>query len=310
MSEQSSALGGWAGARPALLRRRRPMNRRWWGLLFVLPAVLFFAVFSVFPVLYGLYLSMTEASLLVPPRWTGSQNFLTMPNDPLFREALGNTLIFVLGSTVPVWFGSLFAALLFNQTFPARDILKTFFFLPVLPPLVVIAVIWKVLLDPVGALTWMVGWMFGKAEISWLYDTTLAPLVMIVVHDWAAIPFFMMIWLAGLAALSPEMSEAAHLDGASAIRTFWHIELPQLKGTAVLVCALSSIGAFQTFTLQYVLSNDQGGPVNSTLVLGLLIFKEGFQFFRMGYAAAISVVLFLMILTVTLIQIRVGRHAE
>ncbi len=292
------------------MRRHRPMHPRWWGLLFVLPAVLFFAVFSVFPVLYGLYLSMTQASLLVPPQWTGFENYLTMPDDPLFREALGNTLVFVLGSTVPVWLGSLFAALLFHQTFPARDILKTFFFLPVLPPLVVVSVIWKVLLDPVGAVTWMVGWMFDKAEISWLYDTTLAPLVMIVVHDWAAIPFFMMIWLAGLATLSPEMSEAAHLDGAGPVRTFWHIELPQLKGTAVLVCALSSIGAFQTFTLQYVLSNDQGGPVNSTLVLGLLIFKEGFQFFRMGYAAAISVVLFLMILAVTLIQIRLARRAE
>lgn len=290
--------------------RRRPMNPRWWGLLFVLPAVLFFAVFTVFPVLYGLYLSMTQASLLVPPQWTGFGNYLTMPADPLFRQALGNTLMFVLGSTVPVWFGSLFMALLFNQTFPARDILKTLCFVPVLPPLVVVAVIWKVLLDPVGVVTWIVGGMFGKAEIPWLYDTMLAPLVMIVVHDWAAIPFFMMIWLAGLATLSTEMTEAAHLDGAGPIRTFWHIELPQLKGTTVLVCALSSIGAFQTFTLQYVLSNDQGGPVNATLVLGLLIFKEGFQFFRMGYAAAISVVLFVMILAVTLLQIRLGRHAH
>lgn len=289
--------------------RRRWVRPHWWGLLFVSPAVLFFAVFSVFPVLYGLYLSMTDASLLVPPRFTGFGNYFAMPTDPLFQQALGNTLIFVLGSTIPVWFGSLFAALLFNQTFPARDILKTLFFLPVLPPLVVVAVIWKVLLDPVGVATWMVGWMFGKAEIPWLYDTTLAPLVMIVVHDWAAIPFFMVIWLAGLATLSPEMTEAAHIDGAGPIRTFWHIELPQLKGTVVLVCALSSIGAFQTFTLQYVLSNDQGGPVNSTLVLGLLIFKEGFQFFRMGYAASISVVLFLMILTVTLLQIRLSRRA-
>lgn len=270
----------------------------------------FFAVFSVFPVIYGLYLSMTEASLLVPPQWTGFANYRAMPADPMFQQALGNTLIFVLGSTVPVWFGSLFAALLFNQTFPAREILKTLFFLPVLLPLVVVAVVWKVLLDPVGAVTWMVGGLFGKSEIPWLYDTTLAPLVMIVVHDWAAIPFFMMIWLAGLATLSPEMTEAAHLDGAGPIRTFWHIELPQLKGTAVLVCALSSIGAFQTFTLQYVLSNDQGGPVNATLVLGLMIFKEGFQFFRMGYAAALSVVLFLMILAVTLLQIRLGRDAH
>ena len=139
-------------------------------------------------------------------------------------------------------------------------------------------------------------------EIAGSTDTALAPLLMIVVHDWAAIPFFMMIWLAGLATFSPELA-SRRIWTARAIRTFWHIELPQLRGTAVLVCALSSIGAFQTFTLQYVLSTDPGGPVNSTLVLGLLVFKEGFQYFRMGYAAAISVVMFLMILAVTLVQI-------
>jgi ABC-type sugar transport system permease subunit len=298
------------GSNRAASRRRPPINPRWWGLAFVTPAVLFFAAFNVFPVFYGLYLSLTQASLLTPPNFSGVQNYLAMADDVLFHEALANTLVFVLGSTVPVWFASLFAALLFNQVFPARNFLKTVFFLPVLPPVVVVAVIWKVLLDPVGVASWFVGGMSGAAEIPWLYDTTLAPMAMIIVHDWAAVPFYMMIWLAGLATLSPEMTEAAHLDGAGAVRTFWHIELPQLKGTAVLVCALSSINAFQTFTLQFVLSNDQGGPINSTLVLGLLIFKQAFQFFHMGYAAAISVVLFLMIFAVTLVQIRLGRHAN
>lgn len=277
--------------------------------MFVLPVVVFFATFSIFPVLYGLYLSFTRASLLQPPHWIGEANYLTLPSDPLFRTALSNTLIFVLGTTVPVWLASLGAALLFHQRFPARDILKTLFFLPVLPPLVVVAVIWKVLLDPLGVVTWLGSWIWGPGEIAWLYNTTLAPLMMIIVHDWAAIPFYMMIWLAGLTMLSSEISEAAHIDGAGPVRTFWHVELPQLRGTAILVCGLSSIGAFQTFTLQYVLSTDQGGPVNATLVLALLIFKEAFQFFRMGYGAALSVVLFAMILIVTLIQLRLSRRA-
>lgn len=286
------------------------MATRWWGLIFVLPAVLFFAAFSVFPVFYGLWLSLTNASLLNVARFVGLGNYTVMPADPLFATALANTLVFVLGATIPVWIGSLLAALLFNQRFPARDLLKTLFFLPVLPPLVVVAVVWKVLLNPIGAASWLTGWIVGREQISWLYDTFLAPVMMIVVHDWAAIPFYMMIWLAGLATLAPELSEAASLDGAGALRRFWHVEMPQLRGTTLLVCSLSTIGAFQTFTLQYVLSQDQGGPVNSTLVLGLLIFKEGFQYLRMGYAAAISVVLFLMILIVTLIQIRLARHAK
>jgi ABC-type sugar transport system permease subunit len=295
---------------PAFAGWRRPMQPRWWGLVFVLPAVIFFAVFSVFPVFYGLWLSLTKSSLLDPSRFVGLGNYTALPDDPLFGTALVNTLVFVLGSTLPVWVCSLLAALLFNQRFPAREWLKTLFFLPVLPPLAVVAVVWKVLLNPTGAMSRLTGWLVGKEQISWLYDTTLAPAMMIVVHDWAAIPFYMMIWLAGLATLSPELSEAASLDGAGPMRRFWYVEMPQLRGTTLLVCSLSTIGAFQTFTLQYVLSQDQGGPVNSTLVLGLLIFKEGFQFFRMGYAAAISVVLFLMILIVTLIQIRLGRHAS
>ncbi|MGH7154671.1 MAG: carbohydrate ABC transporter permease, partial [Acetobacteraceae bacterium] len=136
---------------PQAARARRPLLKRHsWGFIFVLPVVAFFAVFSVFPVVYGLYLSMTHASLLTPPHWTGLDNFLALPADPLFRVALGNTLVFALGSTVPVWFASLGAALLFHQAFPGRDILKTLFFLPVLPPLVVVAVIWKVLLNPIG----------------------------------------------------------------------------------------------------------------------------------------------------------------
>ena len=106
---------------------------------------------------------------------------------------------------------------------------------------------------------------------------------MISVHDWATIPFFMMIWLAGLAGIPPELREAAHIDGATPVKTFWHVELPQLRSTAVLVAAISTINAFQTFTLQYVLSTDPGGPPSTpTLVLGLLVLKYGFRVFPHG----------------------------
>jgi multiple sugar transport system permease protein len=146
-------------------------------------------------------------------------------------------------------------------------------------------------------------------EIRWLADAVLAPLSMIAVHDWAAIPFFMVIWLAGLAGVPAELREAASLDGAGPVRIFWYIELPHLRATAVLVAALSSINAFQTFALQYVLPNDPGGPANSTLVLGLLVLKYGFQYFRMGDAAAVSMVMFAMILIVTIVQLRFNRRA-
>jgi multiple sugar transport system permease protein len=288
---------------------RPAFHFKWWGLIFALPAVACFAAFNVFPMLFGLWLSFTDYDLLNPPLWVGVDNFVNLASDRLFLTALRNTLWFVAGATFPVWALSLLAALLFDQAFRGRDILKTAFFLPVLPPIVVVAVVWRVLLHPNGVMTWLVGGAWGMTEIRWLSDAVLAPLSIIGVHDWAAIPFFMMIWLAGLAGVPRELREAASLDGAGAVKTFWYVELPHLRATAVLVAALSSINAFQTFALQYVLPTDPGGPSNSTLVLGLLVLKYGFQYFRMGDAAAVSVVMFAMILLVTIAQLRFNRRA-
>jgi multiple sugar transport system permease protein len=200
--------------------------------------------------------------------------------------------------------------LLFDQVFRGRDLLKTIFFLPVLPPIAVVAVIWRLLLHPNGIATSAIGWFNGVSEIPWLANTVLAPLAMIVVHEWSVIPFFMLIWLAGLSGLSQDVRDAAAVDGAGALTRFWHIELPLLRQTSLLVASLSTINAFQSFPLQYVLSSDQGGPANSTLVLGLLVFKYGFQYFRMGDAAAVSVVMFAMILSVTLLQLWLGRRVR
>ena len=185
---------------------------------FVLPVVVFFAVFSVFPVFFGFYLSLTDYDLLSPPLFVGLDNFRNLVSDKLFLTALVNTLIFVVGATVPVWAASLAAALLFDQVFRGRDVVKAIFFLPVLPPAVVIAVIWRLLLHPNGIATSTVGWFSGISEIPWLANTVLAPLAMIVVHDWAAIPFFMLIWLAGLAGIPQEVRDAAAVDGAGALR--------------------------------------------------------------------------------------------
>jgi multiple sugar transport system permease protein len=286
------------------------LHRRWWGLVFVLPVVVFFATFSVFPVLFGIWISLTDYNLLDEPLWVGLANYRNLLDDQLFLIALRNTLVFVVGATLPVWVLSLLAALLFDQAFRGREILKTLFFLPVLPPVVVVAVVWRMLLHPNGVMTWIAGAYQGVTEIPWLASTTLAPVAMIVVHDWAVVPFFMVIWLAGLAGVPKELREAARMDGASSRQVFWHVDLPQLRSTAVLVAALTSINAFQTFTLQYAMSPDPGGPANSTLVLGLLVWKYGFQYFRMGDAAAVSVVMFAMILAVTAIQLGFNRRVS
>lgn len=290
-------------ARPGAIVR----GRQRWGLIFVLPVVAFVAVFSVYPIVNGFYLSLTDFSLLRPPEWVGVGNYVSLWQDPLFRKAIGVTVVFVLGTTVPVWILSLAAAVVFFQRFPGREWLKALFFLPVLPSMVVVSIVWKLLLYPSGVFSTIIGPLLGRSEINWLNDIHLAPFAMILVQDWATIPFFMLIWLAGLSGVSTELREAARIDGANFIQAFLKVELPLLRPTAVLVIAISTIQAFQGFILQFVMSPDKGGPADSTSTIALLIWKYGFQYFRMGEAAAMSVILFAVIFIITLFQLVLGR---
>jgi ABC-type sugar transport system permease subunit len=282
-------------------------NQRWWGLFFVSPAALFFAVFAIFPILFGSYLSLTRYNLLSPPVYVGFSNYVALFHDRMFLLSLRNTVVFVLGATIPVWIGSLLLALVFDSKVPGRTVWRALFFLPVLPPLVVVAVIWKVILHPNGMVTAILAPFTGLGEIPWLTDPTLSPILIVLVNNWTMIPFFAMIWLAGLASIPDELRHASRLDGASRTQTFFFVVLPMLKRTGVLVAALSTINAFQAFILQYEMTPDKGGPADANLTLGLLIWKYGFQYFRMGDAAAASVVLFAIILIVTLVQLFLGR---
>lgn len=282
-------------------------RRQYWGLIFVLPAVLFFVVFFLYPLVTGFALSLTDFTLLRPPVWVGLDNYLDLLKDRLFLKSINVTLGYVFGSTVPTWILSLLAALLFYQKFPGREGLKLLFFSPLLPSVAVVSVIWVVLLHPSGILTHIIGPFFGKAEITWLHDLQLSPIVIVVARVWSVIPFYMLIWLAGLTAIPQEMRDAARVDGANRLQSFLSVELPLLRPTAVFVMAVSTIAAFQGFTLQFVIAPNKGGPVDVNTTLGIVIWKYGFQFFRMGDAAAVSVVLFAFIMIITGMQLRLGR---
>lgn len=285
-------------------------RRQYMGLFFVLPAVIFFLIFFLYPIVTGFFLSLTDFTLLRPPVWVGLQNYQDLLRDRLFLKSLGVTLGFVLGSTVPVWALSLGMALLFFQRFPGRELMKVLFFTPLLPSIVVISVVWRVLLHPTGLLTSLLGPPAGLTQVKWLYDLQLSPLMSVLVHDWHIAPFYMLIWLSGLTAIPSELRDAARVDGANALQAFLRVELPLLRPTAVFVAAISTIRAFQGFAIQFVLSPGQGGPVDANTTLGIIIWKYGFQFFRMGDAAAVSVVLFVIILLFTLAQLRLGRSDD
>ncbi len=285
-------------------------RRRWWGLVFVLPVVIFFLIFNAYPIFNGIYLSLTNFTLLRPPVWIGFENYTELLNDRLFRQSVLVTLGFVAGATIPVWILSLLSAVLFFQKFPGRDFLKTVFYTPVLPSLVVISIIWKVLLHPNGIATNAIKFATGLPEIRWLNDFQLSPISMIIVNDWATIPFFMLIWLAGLTGISQDLREAAMVDGANRLQSFLKIELPLLRPTALFIAAISTINAFQGFTLQWIMTPDRGGPLNVNTTLGLYIWQNGFVYYRMGIAAAASVILFGIIILVTALQLTLARSDQ
>lgn len=285
-------------------------RRQVWGLIFVLPTVIFFIIFFLYPIVSGLLFSLTDFTLLRPPVWVGLQNYQDLLKDRLFLKSVGVTMGYVVGTTIPVWVLSLLAALLFYQRFPGREFFKTLFFTPVLPSLIVVAIVWRILMQPNGLLTQLTRPFTGLGEINWLSSPDLSPISMIIINNWTTIPFYMLIWLAGLTGIPSELRDAALVDGANRVQSFLHVELPLLRPTAVFVAAISSINAFQAFTLQWAISPGRGGPIDVNTTMGLLIWKYGFQFYRMGDAAAVSVVLFAMILMVTAIQLGLSRGEQ
>lgn len=299
------------GSRSASAQKSTLISRRqYWGLIFVLPTVIFFAIFFLYPILSGIFLSLTNFTLLRPPTWVGLQNYQDLLKDRQFLKSVTVTFGFVLGTTIPAWIISLLTAVVFHQKFAGREMLKVLFFTPVLPSLIVVAVVWRILLHPSGVLTTFLRPFTGLGEINWLNDPNLSPLSMIIINDWTIIPFYMLIWLAGLTGIPPELRDAARVDGANGLQSFLRIELPLLRPTAVFIAAISTINAFQAFTLQYAISPGRGGPIDANLTMGLLIWKYGFQFYRMGSAAAISVVLFIIIMIVTAFQLWFSRGEQ
>lgn len=290
------------------MQREFLYRRRVYGVLFVAPAMLFFLVFSLYPTLNGFYLSLTEYTLLKPPEFVGFENYTKLAGNDQFQNGVKVTLWFLLGTTVPKWILSLALAMLFLAPFRGREFFKTLYFTPTLLSAVVVSLVWKLLLDPNGVMSALAKPITGDPDTLWLSDRILTPISLIFVDDWAGIPFFMIIWIAGLVGIPRVFYEAALIDGTTRWQAFLHVTLPLLRPTILFVVVISTINSFQSFALQYVMT--RGGPSDLTTTIALLIYNYGFNYFRMGQAAAMSVFMFFVIILITLIYIRSVRAEE
>jgi multiple sugar transport system permease protein len=288
------------------------MKRRstaWW---FVAPALLVIGVFFFLPVLAALLLSVTDFDIyaLADPRnlqFVGVRNYVRLLQTPLFWQALGNTLYFVIVGVPLSIAASLGAALLLNSKLVRfQGFFRTALFAPVVTTLVAVAVIWRYLFNTrYGFLNYALG-HFGIEPIDWLGDPRWAMPAIILFAVWKSFGYNMVILLAGLQSIPAELYEAARIDGASALRQFRYVTVPMVAPILTMVSILTIAGYFQLFAEPYVMT--QGGPLQSTVSVLYFMYEEGFKWWNLGSASSVAFVLFLLIFAVTVVQLRLSRR--
>lgn len=280
-------------------------QRNLWGFLFAVPALSFFVVFAIFPILRTFYLSFFAFSLVDKPVYTGLNNFRGLAGDGRFHASLINSFLYVFYTYVPVSILALLLALALNTRIRGRGFFRTIYFVPVVMSWVVVSAIWKLIFNRQGLMNTFFLGSVGISPKNWLTDVNFAPDAIVIMSVWKEVGFFMVVFLAGLQSIPSDYFEAAKVDGSNELQVFRFITLPLLRPTILFVSVISMITGLQVFVPQWVMT--AGGPVNATLVMSLNIYQTAFVFLQGGKAAAMSVVLFLIIGSVTLFQFWLNR---
>ncbi|AEE97711.1 carbohydrate ABC transporter permease [Mahella australiensis] len=273
-------------------------NRRT-GIMFILPWLIGFAIFSIYPIITSFYYSFTEYNILKPPQWIGLGNYIQLLNDdPLFWKSLYNTLYYAVFSLPLGMVVSLVLAMLLNTKIKGLAIYRTIFYMPTIVPAVASSILWMWLLDPqMGIINAALSYIGIKGP-AWLVDPAWAKPALILMSLWG-VGGSMVIYLAGLQDVPEELYESAELDGATWWPKIWHITLPMISPTIFFNLIMGLIGSFQYFTQAYIMTG--GGPMDSTLFYSLHLFNNAFRYYHMGYASAMAWILFIIILAATLL---------
>lgn len=274
--------------------------------LFLLPSFIPLLAFTLGPMLASAAISFLRWDLLRPPRFIGLENYANALLDPAFRAAVSHTIAFIVGYLPLVYVGGLGLALLLNQRLRGSAFFRSVYFLPVVTSWVVVALIWRWLLNPQSGIVNSALSLIGLPGPGWWADPAWAMPSVIIASAWKDLGFVMVLLLAGLQSIPAEYYEAAQVDGASRWARFRHITLPLLSPTTFFVLVISLINNFQLFDQVWVMTG--GGPAGATSVVVEQIVRHAFSYNQMGYAAAMSWLLFAAILVVTLIQFRFQRR--
>lgn len=285
-------------------RRRRDTLVGW---SFILPNLLGFALFTLVPVLATFVLAFADWDSYRAPEWVGLDNFAKLLEDDNFRTALTNTLYYAAGHIPLTLVAALALAVVLDRKVRGVGFFRTAAFLPYVTSLVAVAVVWNMLFNPTaGPVNQLLGVLGVDTPPGWVTSTDWAMPAVIITSVWRDMGYYMVLYLAGLQAIPAEYYEAARVDGAGAWHRFRHITLPCLRPTTFFVLVMLTIQSFKVLDLIVVMTN--GGPGRSTLVLAQLVYREGIVEGHFGYSSAIALVLFVIVLSVTVLQFRLNER--
>ncbi len=268
--------------------------------IFVLPYIIFFVLFIAFPIGFSIYLTFHDWNIIAPMEYTGLANYERLFKDHLFWKSLGNTLIFLMIHIPLQIIVALFLAELLNQKIKLKGFFRAAYFAPVIVSGVVVTILWQQLYGYESGLFNRLIVQLGLKKIGWLTDPSMAMPSIALMATWKNVGLYVILFLVGLQTVPKEYYEAADIEGASHLQKFFKITLPIINPSIFMVVVLSTIGGFSLFIEPYVMTG--GGPLNSTLSAMLYIYKQGFFYYHMGYAATLGLFFALLILSIVFIQ--------
>ena len=252
------------------------------------PGVLFLLAFVAYPFFYGIFLSLEDRRVASAGIFVGLANFATQAQDPVFWQVTRNTFVYTIVATLLKMVGGLAMALVINQRFRGRNLVRAFLLLPFIVPTVLSTVAWMWIFDPTFS---VINWTLRTTGVitqnfSWLGNASLAMVSIIIVNTWRGLPFYGITLLAGLQTISPDLYEAAAIDGAGVVQRFWYITLPVIKPVLIIVTMFSVIFTFSDFQLPFILTH--GGPANATHLFATYAFEIGTTAGQLGMGAAVA----------------------
>ena len=282
------------------LRRREALA----GYVAILPWLVGFLLFTLGPIAFSFVLMFMKWELITPPEWAGLANFRRLMSDPLALKSLWNTLYYTVFAVPLNLVAALFAATMLNVGVRGTNVYRALIYLPSQMPAVAIAILWFFIFSPTYGLANGILGLFGMPPQKWLWDVDLVKPSLVLMAAWG-LGNSMIIFLAGLQGIPETLYEAAMIDGAGAWRLFLHVTLPMLSPSIFFNLTMGVIGSFQVFTNVFMMT--AGGPGNASLMLVLYVYRNAFANFKMGYASVLAWLLLVIVLTATLIQLRVSR---